>query len=171
MLKITRKRARVLPMRMNAKLRRRLSSDSGAELVEYAIAVPVLFALIIGIIVVGRGYNIYQTLTRAAMEGARVAVANSCATCGNAAPSDAAIKSAIQGALQASGIDTTVAGGPNCSYPPSSPYISPPGPLNTTTPQEIGVTITVCYPYRLSIPFYTSSPFAISTTVQMRQEN
>jgi hypothetical protein len=56
--------------------------DEGQELVEAAFVLPVLFAMILAIIWFGRGFNIYETITRAAREGARVAVAPTCASCG-----------------------------------------------------------------------------------------
>ena len=48
--------------------------DGGQSLVELAIALPILLALIIGIFEFGRAWNVSQVLTNAAREGARVAV-------------------------------------------------------------------------------------------------
>src|SRR5262245_45199031 len=62
---------------------RRLADEAGAEIVEDAIILPLLLTLLIGIVWIGRAYNIYQTITRAAREGARYAVLPSCASCGN----------------------------------------------------------------------------------------
>src|SRR5260370_8971396 len=70
------------------KLRR--SGEHGAELVEMAFVLPLLLTLLIGVFWAARAYNIYETITRAAREGARVAVAPSCSACGNAVPSDSA---------------------------------------------------------------------------------
>src|SRR5215470_4579634 len=57
--------------------------DSGAEVFELALVLPVLLMLVLGIFWIGRAYNVYETITRAAREGARYAVLPSCATCGN----------------------------------------------------------------------------------------
>src|SRR5579871_5702207 len=95
----------------------RMRGDRGAELAEYAVAVPILFSLLVGMWVVGRAYNIYQSLTRAAMEGARVAVANTCATCGNTTVDNATVTTAIQSALLASSIDPNVGGDFRCTNP------------------------------------------------------
>ncbi|WP_264795255.1 TadE/TadG family type IV pilus assembly protein [Arthrobacter mangrovi] len=48
------------------------SNERGAAVVEFALLVPVLLALLIGIMEFGRGYNAQITLTEAAREGARV---------------------------------------------------------------------------------------------------
>jgi Flp pilus assembly protein TadG len=53
---------------------RRVRSDAGQSLVEFAIVLPVLLALVIGIFEFGRAWNVYQVLTNAAREGARRAV-------------------------------------------------------------------------------------------------
>lgn len=47
----------------------------GSTLVEAALTLPILFMFILGVLEFGRAYNIYQTLTNAAREGARFSVA------------------------------------------------------------------------------------------------
>lgn len=52
---------------------RRFGTDSdGAAMVEFAIIAPLLFALIFGIIDFGRVFFLYNNLTNAAREGARL---------------------------------------------------------------------------------------------------
>lgn len=46
-------------------------SERGAAAVEFAIIVPVLFMLLLGIMEFGRAYNVQVTLTNAARESAR----------------------------------------------------------------------------------------------------
>ncbi|HUP01701.1 MAG TPA: TadE/TadG family type IV pilus assembly protein [Gemmatimonadota bacterium] len=48
--------------------------DAGQSLVEFAIVVPVLLGIVIGIAEFGRAWNVRQVLTNAAREGARQAV-------------------------------------------------------------------------------------------------
>ncbi len=55
----------------------------GAEVAEFAAVLPILMMLLLGIISFARAYNVYTTITYAAQEGARIAAASSCATCGN----------------------------------------------------------------------------------------
>ncbi|MFN3601084.1 MAG: TadE/TadG family type IV pilus assembly protein [Dietzia sp.] len=47
-------------------------NDRGASALEFALVVPVLLALVIGIIEFGRAYNIQTTLSNAARDGVRV---------------------------------------------------------------------------------------------------
>jgi hypothetical protein len=55
--------------------------DRGQEIVEAAVVLPLLIALLLAIIWFGRAFNIYETITRAAREGARLAVAPTCSSC------------------------------------------------------------------------------------------
>ena len=55
----------------------RFRDDSGAALVEFALVAPLLLLMVFGIFEFGRVWNVYQTMTDAAREGARrIAVAN-----------------------------------------------------------------------------------------------
>lgn len=54
--------------------RRRRSSESGAELVELAMALPLLLLIIAGIVDYGFLLQSYEVVTNAAREGARIAV-------------------------------------------------------------------------------------------------
>src|SRR6266849_513213 len=87
--------------------RRLVRSERGAELVEAALVFPLLLALIVGGFWLGRAYNIYESMTRAAREGARFALAPSCATCGNTFPTDTEVTTVINDALSAASIDQT----------------------------------------------------------------
>lgn len=50
-------------------------SQSGAALVEAAVGLMLFFTLILGVLEFGRAFNVYQSLTNAAREGARLSVA------------------------------------------------------------------------------------------------
>ncbi len=54
--------------------RARFCSERGAELIEMAIALPLLLLVVLGIVDFGFLFQRYLVLTNAAMEGARVAV-------------------------------------------------------------------------------------------------
>ncbi len=147
-------------------LPRRLGSDTrGTELVEFAFVFPILFALLIGIFWMGRMISVYEALDRAAREGARVALAPSCASCGDATNTDA-VTTAVDNALTAASLD------------PSTAIISPPTqvlPLNPGDPanyQVNGMQMVVSYPVQLNIPFTGLNGITIhlSSTVTMRQE-
>ena len=48
--------------------------DAGQSLVEFAILIPILLGVVIGIFEFGRAWNVDQVLTNAGREGARLAV-------------------------------------------------------------------------------------------------
>jgi uncharacterized iron-regulated membrane protein len=134
--------------------------------VEAAILIPVLLMLLIGIVWFGLAYDVYQTITHAAREGARFAVAPTCATCGNAMPSDDEVRAVINTALSAASLDPTQVN-PN-PIPILRNQLLNPGSL----PQETGVVIGFSYPFQFVLPF-TSVHFttiSIPTQVQMREE-
>ena len=74
----------------------------GASLVEFAFVAPVFFAMIIGIIEVGRGLMVQQLLTEAARRGARTAVIEG--------TTSAQIKSAVTDYLATVGVNGSTAG-------------------------------------------------------------
>ena len=114
--------------------RKRLRSESGAELIEVALTLPLLMLVLLGIIEFGFVFQQYEVITNAAREGARVAVLPSYST------DDA--KTRINNYLDASGLksasatvnvaaQSAVAIGTNCmvpmqatvSYPHPVPFI------------------------------------------------
>lgn len=54
--------------------RRPARRDAGQSLAEFAILLPILLGVVIGIFEFGRAWNVDQVLTNAAREGARLAV-------------------------------------------------------------------------------------------------
>jgi Flp pilus assembly protein TadG len=57
-----------------AAMTRRWRSERGAELIEFAVVMPILLLLIAGIIDFGMMFRTYEAVTNAAREGARVGV-------------------------------------------------------------------------------------------------
>jgi Flp pilus assembly protein TadG len=53
----------------------------GAEIAETAMILPLLFVIVMAIFWFGQAFRVYGTITHAAREGARAAVAPACATC------------------------------------------------------------------------------------------
>lgn len=155
-----------------------LRDERGTELIEAAITLPVLLTLLLGIISMGRGYNVYQTITRAAREGARYAVTPSCATCTPAAascnsvtlpntfPPDSDVKCVITAALAAASLNAA----PNPAI-----TIQRNVSLDSSDPignQVSGVIVSFGYPFQFVIPFTSLNltTITLSTQVQMRQE-
>ena len=148
--------------------------DQGAQLVEMAFVLPLLLTLLIGTFWAARAYNIYETITRAARAGARVAVAPSCSACGNEVPSVAEVENAVMNSQTASSIDTTKVQIPTCTGNLSTTicYLRD-VPLNASTPKEFGVSVSFTYPFQFNLPFTSVDMVTINiaTSVQMREEN
>jgi Flp pilus assembly protein TadG len=66
----------------------------GSEVAEAAFVLPILFVVLIAIFWFGQAFRTYGTITHAAREGARAAVAPACATC-------ATVNSPTQNAINA----------------------------------------------------------------------
>ena len=166
----------------------RWKRTAGAEMLEMAFVLPTLLASLLGMFWLGRGFNVYQTITRAAREGARYAVLPSCATCGNATVDTySAIGTCISNptniftnyvspAMQASNLDpaqipTSGVG----SYCQKAQWLDASGDASTNAnmPQQCGVVISFAYPLAVTLPFTSvnGTTINIKTQVQMRMEN
>ena len=177
------------------RLVQRLTGTEGVEIAEAAAVLPLLFMILIGIFWFGRAFEIYGTITHAAREGARVAVAQSCATCGNAAPSADTVATAVQQALQASKLDPTQVtattpnvcpcGNPTCGSAQACASVGGGLPqicvqqdvqLNvpsTGQPNVCGSVVSFQYPYQFYFPFtpLNGQNIKLTTQVQMTGEN
>jgi hypothetical protein len=158
----------------NARQRpRRDRRERGTEILEFAFVVSALMMLLLGIVTFARAFNIYQAITRAAREGARVAVLPSCASCGNSyldpstgvtQANSAVFSSYIAPVLLAANLN------PNAvqNYSQSTGWLD-----SGDTERQCGVAISFQYPYQLELPFTRQnlSTIEIRTHVQMRLEN
>lgn len=153
--------------------------DSGAELLEAALVIPVLLMLLLGIFSFGRAWDVYQTMTRAAREGAREAVLTPCALCSgpNYSTSDI-FDNFIDPAMQNANLNPTQISSPNITYvnldPNATASTTLLTPCNTGDGScTCGVQVAFQYPYTFSLPFTSlnMSTINLSTTVQMRLEN
>src|SRR6267154_659339 len=80
----------------------------GQEIAEAALVLPIVFMVMLGIFWFCQAFSIYGTITHAAREGARAAVAPLCATCGPPLDSAAVAQNAVnalQNALLAAKLD------------------------------------------------------------------
>lgn len=147
------------------------ASEKGSELLEFALVFTLLMMLMLGIVVFSRAYNVYQTITRAAREGARVAVLPSSTALGDAfidgqsgTTKGPIFQDYIAPVLQSNELN------PNrvSNYSEQVQWLNP-GDVN----RQCGVVISFQYPYQLNIPF-TSLRFTtlhLKTQVQMRRED
>jgi Flp pilus assembly protein TadG len=141
------------------KLRDRIKSERGAELVEFALTFPILLLVVLGILDFGLLFQRYEVLTNAAREGARIAVLDGYG--------QADVASRIDTYLDAAGLTAT----------PTIPGV-------VTTPVTLAgnctnlKTVTVSYPHNYLffggiIGYFGGSGFAsrtLSATAEMRAE-
>jgi hypothetical protein len=167
-----------------------LCSTSGAEIAETAAVLPVLFTVLLAIFFFGRAYNIYGTLTQAAQQGARAAVAPTCATCGNTQPTAAQVAGVIAPILQAAKIDpalvqplspaacacnsvgcgTTVACDPAGVGATPSICVQQNITLSSSGgTQQCGTSVSFKYPYGFNLPFQ-SFTLQLKANAQMQSE-
>jgi len=152
-------------MMTRAKNSRRRSKSwkrsKGAELVEMALILPLLLMLLIGVFWAGRACHIYETITRAAREGARVAIAPTCGTCGNSFPTsdDGAVQAAVNSVLSSSNITATVSVQQHQTLNLD--------PVNSNAQWTV---ISITSPFQFNLPFTTIGTVNISTHVQMLEE-
>ena len=173
-------------------VRRLLLGTSGAEIAETAVVLPILFTVLLAIFFFGRAYNIYGTITQAAMQGARAAVAPQCATCGNAAlPASQVATNIVAPVLQASHLDParvqvltpsacacpTVACGTPVACDPAGVSATPSICVqqnvtlsNSGGTTQCGTSVAFQYPYGFNLPFQ-SFTLQMKATAQMRDEN
>ena len=119
---------------MTRLIRRARTGESGAELLEFAIALPILMFIIGGVIDFAILFQRYEVVTNAAREGARVAVLPDFA--------EADIQARVNSYLAASGL-TAAAPAPTVEYDTSE--VTPGGPSIDV------VKVTVQYPHEFLI--------------------
>ena len=172
---------RVIRGRMSHSLRTRMKpfwvrlvtrskEDSGAELFEAALVLPILLTLLLGIVTFGRAYNTYQTITRAAREGAKSAVLTPCADstyCTGATTYTASDiwTNFVNPVLRSDNLDTTKVTAKSLTYVQLDP--------NGAPAHVCGVQLSFNYPFTFSLPFTTlnMSTITLRAKVRMRLEN
>lgn len=137
--------------------------EGGTEVLEVALSIPIMMLIILGLFSLGRVWDVYQTMTRAAREGVRQAVTTNCATCGNTTYSSSQVQSDfVYPALQAAGINTADVQ----DYTQGYTWLD-------SSDSVCGAYVSFQYPYQLHIPYMPGSIASITlkTDVQMRLEN
>lgn len=172
-------------------------SSEGAEIAEAAMVLPLVFMLLLGIIWVGRAFNIYSTIQQAAQQGAILAARPMCATCPQGAgpngfPDKTAVDNAVVSVLQASSIDTSkviaFSTVPQvCTLPPTIVGACETTSHNVTVcrdvqvnaspgntqPVQCGAVVSFQYPYQFYLPFTSLNmqTVTLTATAQARMEN
>ncbi|MCU1285270.1 MAG: pilus assembly protein TadE [Acidobacteriales bacterium] len=150
------------------RLRNQGRNCRGATVLETALVLPILFAVLFGILEFGRAYNMFQAVTDAAREGARYSVAPIASGLPNAgtlpSPSTQVIPY-VQYFLKGDGItvpNSNIVVVQNCSGTTACPAVN-----GTTGLQYTKVTVTAPYKF-IYFPFGTLN---ISSQSVMRNEN
>jgi Flp pilus assembly protein TadG len=174
-------------------LKQLVAETSGAEIAETAVVLPLLFTILLGIFFFGRAYNIYGTITQAAQQGARAAVAPTCATCSNTTlTADQIATNVVAPVLQASHLDParvqvlTPASCPCGTPAPCGTPVACDGAGTSATPSicvqqnvnisgsgttaQCGTSVAFQYPYGFNLPFQ-SFTLQMKAAAQMRVEN
>lgn len=154
------------------RLYRMAAAETGAELLEFAFTVPLLLTLLIGIFWIGRAYNVYENVTRAAREGASYAVLPSSVAKGNT-EADAISASCASNTVAFTNYVAPVLTSDNLDPNLVSGYCQKTAVLENTYPQQCGVSISFTYPVDLTIPFtpLNATTINIPAQAQMRLEN
>jgi len=93
-------------MRLRKSHIKKSNSGAGSQLLEFALVLPFLLVMVVGIIDFGQAYNLKQKLNDAAREGARFAVQLSCADCTQTAPATTqTLENSIVSYLTTAGVD------------------------------------------------------------------
>lgn len=115
---------------------RRASETEGAQLLEFALSLPVLLVFLIGIVQFAGAFSLKQKMANAAREGARVMVSNilSTSSCTSGYCSVEAAASAVANYMTNAGVDSSC--------------INPAAPTSTTTNTwtytcQSGISLTI----------------------------
>lgn len=139
---------------------------AGAQLLEFAMILPLLLVLFVGVVDFARAWNLKQILNNAAREGARLAASRPSVELNSADPAgNHLICQLIVQYLQNAGVDTSFIGGcaANTSAGPFTWTFYSTGdyglkiersvPAPGTSPTAFGARITLKYPYRWALGF------------------
>jgi Flp pilus assembly protein TadG len=167
---------------------RRSHPQKGQEIVEFAFTVPLLLMAMFAIMWGSRTYNTYQTMTRAAREGARYAVAPTCALCGSTYPTSDQVSTVVVNYLQAASLrpssitSFTPAYGscngvaPACTTS-SNVTVCRGVPVSNSGTQQCGTAVSFAYPVPLSVSVVAATgggmslpSLTLKTQVQMVPE-
>jgi hypothetical protein len=151
---------------------RRRERQRGSEQLELAFVVVALFTLVFGIFWFARAYNVHESMTRAAREGARMAaMPNSFAQGNTFLDGDSVGKSGsavfaqyIAPALRSANLDPEQV----TNYSEQVTWLNP-----GDTDRQCGVVISFEFPFTFQIPFTTLnvSTIRLRAHAQMRREN
>jgi hypothetical protein len=155
--------------------------ERAAEIVEMAFVMPLLVTLLVGVFWAARAYNAYETVTLAAREGARVAVAPTCFGCGSNGAFLSSSGCSGTSCCQVSGSTDAIDAAVMSSLAASNLCLSG-ETVAITQHSQLGddisgsstqwTIVTVTYPFQFLLPFTSvnMTTVHISATAQMVEE-
>lgn len=138
-------------------MKRRIHDERGQATVEFALILPVLLLLILGIIEFAKAWNLGQIATDAVREGAR-----RCVLADNTVYNSAWVDVDIRNRMAAAGVPTTV---PTVEF--SSPGAAAGAECENS---DQPVTITLRIPYSWMFFNTVFSPITLTSSFTMRNE-
>jgi Flp pilus assembly protein TadG len=164
---------------LNRLLRRFVRAQSGAEVIEFALTLPLLLLVVLGIIEFGFMFQEYEVVTNAAREGARIAILPTYST--NATVTQTNVTTRINQYLTSAGLSTASAticgGGGTC--PGSSNWLPVIDTIVAGTPGLCIKVFPVTVQYAHPVPFIggiiryfgrTQGTITLKATARMRNE-
>jgi TadE-like protein len=118
-------------------------ATDGSEIAEAALVLPLMFMMLLAIFWFGQAFSMYGTITHAARQGARAAVAPACTTCTAVNTPAQNAYNAVQSALAASRLDPA-----NMSRPTTVPALCT---CNSTNAACNGGSLVMCDPSETSL--------------------
>jgi len=134
-----------------------MKNERGQALVEFALLLPFLMLLVIGVVEMGRAWNVKQVITDAAREGARVAV-----VANPAIISTAQVDSVVKAYTARAGVDSAQV---TITYPLGFKT----GTGNITA-VEVSVPFRFIALHRLATLVTSSGLMTLRSTARMRNE-
>ena len=148
-------------MSLSSRTRHLARSESGAELIEFSLTLPLLLLIVLGIIEFGFMFREYEVVTNAAREGARIAILT------NTPYSDPDITARVNDYLTTAGLDTDLA-----TVDPGTATPTPVGGVCVSM-RPVTVTYQHAVPFLSGIMTYFGSSIGtvtLSATSSMRTE-
>lgn len=140
-----------------------MRNDEGSELVEFAVVIPVILMLLIGVFEFGRAWHTREAIDRAAREGAREIVLTPCALCEGGMYTSEEVKTRfVDPALRVASLDPSRVHGYYAKYV-----------FLDQIKSQCGVELGFSYPMNLMVPFLPKNAMSLElgTKVRMRLEN
>jgi len=139
----------MVSLRLSSALRRLRRSESGAEVIEFALTLPLLLLVVLGIVEFGFVFQQYEVVTNAAREGARLASLSTYGSTALVRKNNAIAR--VNQYLTAGGLSTAAA--TVCVGPPSNDAVCDGTISQSPLPGAGGVGATCVWMIRVKVEY------------------